>query len=63
MDGYSVRIGVPSGSKDHAFSFTLHTPDKMYILSAQTERDRDDWIEMLEKVIERPLTPQDSASK
>lgn len=63
LDGYSVRIGVPTGIRDHGFSFTLKTPDKMYILSAQSEHDRDDWIEVIERVIERPLTPQDSASK
>lgn len=63
LDGYSVRIGVPSGVKDHAFSFTLNTPEKIYVLSAQSEHDRDDWIEVLERVIDRPVTPQDSASK
>lgn len=63
LDGYSVRIGVPSGAKDHGFSFSLKIPDKMYVLSAHTEHDRDDWMEVIERVIEKPLTPQDSASK
>lgn len=58
-----MRIGVPSGIKDHGFSFTLKTPEKVYILSAQTEHDRDNWIEVIDRVIERPLTPQDSSSK
>ncbi|XP_030749997.1 arf-GAP with dual PH domain-containing protein 1-like [Sitophilus oryzae] len=58
-DGYSIRIGVSTGVKDQGFSFMLTTPDRVYNLSAQTEIDRDHWIEVLERVIERPLTPQD----
>lgn len=60
-DGYSIRIGVLSGVKDQGFSFMLTTPDRVYNLSAQTEIDRDHWIEVLERVIDRPLTPQDLA--
>ncbi|XP_076263875.1 arf-GAP with dual PH domain-containing protein 1-like isoform X2 [Rhynchophorus ferrugineus] len=60
-DGFSIRIGVSSGFKDQGFSFMLTTPDRVYNLSAQTEIDRDHWIEVLERVIDRPLTPQDSA--
>lgn len=63
LDGYSVRIGVGAGVKDQGFSFTLHTPDRIFNLSAATELDRDQWIQVLEKVIERPLTPQDSSSE
>lgn len=63
MDGFSVRIGVSAGVKDQGFTFTLHTPERIYNLSAETELDRDQWIQVIEKVIERPLTPQDSSSK
>lgn len=61
LDGYSIRIGVSAGVKDQGFSFSLTTPDRTYNLSAQTEADRDHWIEVIERVIERPLTPQDVA--
>lgn len=63
MNGFSVRIGVSPGVKDQGFTFTLHTPSRVYNLSAETELDRDQWIQVLEKVIERPLTPQDSVSE
>lgn len=56
---YSVRIGVPAGVKDQGFSFSLKTPDRTYNLSAQSEAERDHWIEVIERVIDRPLTPQD----
>ncbi|XP_060519852.1 arf-GAP with dual PH domain-containing protein 1-like [Cylas formicarius] len=58
-DGYSVRIGVTRGVKDQGFSFMLTTPDRVYNLSSQSELDRDHWIEVLERVIERPFSPQD----
>lgn len=60
-DGYSIKMGVLSGVKDQGFSFMLTTPDRVYNLSAQSEIDRDLWIEVLERVIERPLTAQDIA--
>lgn len=63
LDGFGVRIGVSPGFKDQGFSFTLLTPDRSYNLSAETELDRDQWIQVLEQVIERPLTPQDTMSK
>lgn len=63
LDGYSVRVGAPTGAKDQGYSFTLFTPERIYNLSANSERDRDDWINVIQKVLERPLTPQDSSSK
>ncbi|CAG9860608.1 unnamed protein product [Phyllotreta striolata] len=61
LDGYSIRIGVSVGVKDQGFSFSLTTPDRIYNLSANTEHDRDHWIEVIQKVLDRPLSPQDSA--
>lgn len=63
LDGYSVRVGVPPGTRDQGFSFTLRTPERSYNLSAATDDDRDDWIQAIDSVLERPLTPQDSSSK
>lgn len=62
MDGFSVRVGVMPGFKDQGFSFTLRTPERSYNLSAETENDRDHWIQVLEKVIDRPLTHHDLTS-
>lgn len=63
LDGFSVRVGVPPGTKDQGFSFTLRTPDRWYHLSAHTATDRDFWIQAIEDVLEKPLTIQDNASK
>lgn len=63
-DGYSVRVGPPTASaKDQGFSFTLFTPERTYNLSSHNETDRDDWIYCIQKVLERPLSAQDSSSK
>ncbi|XP_063228680.1 arf-GAP with dual PH domain-containing protein 1-like isoform X2 [Bacillus rossius redtenbacheri] len=61
QDGYGVRVGVPPGSKDQGFSFTLRTPDRAFSLSAATEEERDRWLQALEGVLERGLSPQDHA--
>lgn len=63
MDGYSVRIGAPTGAKDQGYSFTLSTPERTYNLSANSEQERDDWIYVIQRVLDRPLTPQDSSSE
>lgn len=63
MDNCSVRIGVSAGVKDQGFSFALTTPDRVYNLSAQTERERDEWIAVIERVLERPTTPQERNCK
>ena len=61
LDGYSIRIGVPIGAKNQGFSFTLFTPERVYNLSCTTEEERDEWISLIQKVLERPLTPQDNS--
>lgn len=63
MDGYGVRVGVSPKSKDQGYSFTLRTPDRSFHLSAEIEEERDEWIQALDLVIEKPLSPQDNASK
>lgn len=51
------------GVKDQGFSFSLTTPERVYNLSAQTEAERDEWIDVIERVLERPITHQDTSSK
>lgn len=62
-EGYAVKIGVPPGARDQGFSFTLETPDRSYLFSAQSEDDRMQWMNVLQKVIDKPVTPQDANSK
>ncbi|KAG1683747.1 Arf-GAP with dual PH domain-containing protein 1 [Nymphon striatum] len=62
-DGFAVKFGIPPGNKELNKGFTLKTPDRMYLLSAESDEDRQEWITILQKVIDRPLCPQDNASK
>ncbi|XP_075224392.1 arf-GAP with dual PH domain-containing protein 1-like [Lycorma delicatula] len=59
LNGYSVRVGVPPGTRDQGFSFTLRTPQRWYYLSAATSTDRDLWIQSIDCVIDKEMTPQD----
>jgi len=63
LDGYSVRVGVAPGTRDQGFSFTLRTPERSYNLSATSDDDRDEWIQAIDSVLERTLTPQETSSK
>lgn len=63
QEGYFVRTGVSQGVKEQGFSFTLKTPERTFHLSAISESDRDEWIEVINTVLEKPLTPQDNTSK
>lgn len=59
MDGYNVRPGVAEDYRDEGFSFSLFTPERIYTLSASTSHERDDWMNEIQKVIERQLSPSD----
>lgn len=59
--GYSVRPGVAEDFKDEGFSFCLFTPERIYNFSAQSLHERDDWMNEIQKIIERPMSPSDIA--
>ncbi|KAM7297608.1 arf-GAP with dual PH domain-containing protein 1 [Ixodes scapularis] len=59
-EGYTVVMGAPTGFKEMAFAFTVSTPYRKFVMGAENERDRSEWIDLLAKVMERPLSPQDS---
>lgn len=60
-DGYAVRYGVPPGHKEHSYPLTLRTPNRTFLLGAECDEDREEWIAAIQKVLERPLSPQDSS--
>lgn len=57
--GYSVRVGVADDFKDEGFSFSLFTPERIYNFSASSCHERDDWMNEIQKIIDRPLTTSD----
>nr|KAG5710416.1 hypothetical protein BaRGS_022234 [Batillaria attramentaria] len=62
--GYHLTLGPPEGDRSsnsqNNFCFTLHTPDRNFMLRAETQDDMDKWTTALNNVIDLPLTPQDS---
>lgn len=62
--GYSLIPGIPEGeraSNGHSnCCFTLCTPDRKFVLRAETQDDMDKWTAVLNQVFDLPLTPQDS---
>lgn len=58
-DRFACREGVPPGTLDQGFSFTLATPDREYYLSAETETDREKWMKALLALVNNPVNPQD----
>lgn len=59
-EGYSVQSGGPHAFKEMPFAFTVTTPHRKFVMGAESDRDRSEWIAVLGKVMERPLTPQDT---
>lgn len=54
------QTGGAVGAKSQGFGFSLFTPERTYNLSCTTEQERDEWIRLIQRVLERPLSPQDS---
>ncbi|BFZ17782.1 hypothetical protein BsWGS_20821 [Bradybaena similaris] len=48
----------PNGNSNYCF--TLHTPDRNFVMRAETQDDMSKWFMALQKVFEMPVTPQDS---
>ncbi|XP_060079967.1 arf-GAP with dual PH domain-containing protein 1-like [Ylistrum balloti] len=58
--GFSVSMTATHVKVTHGYPFTLHMPGRDFILCAETKEDMEKWIYALQKVIETPLTPQDT---
>lgn len=61
IEGYSVRVGVADDFKDEGFSFSLFTPERVYNFSASSSHERDDWMNEIQKILDRILSPADIA--
>ncbi|KAL8221944.1 UNVERIFIED_CONTAM: hypothetical protein K2H54_074682 [Gekko kuhli] len=63
-NGYSVKQGLPAGVQGTftwPFVITIVTPDRDYLFTCETERDRQEWVAAFSRVIEQPMTPQEYA--
>jgi len=58
--GFLVVHGFGPGFREQGFGFILHTPERAYQFSAETEAERAEWTKEIQKILETQLLPQDN---
>ncbi|XP_030062339.1 arf-GAP with dual PH domain-containing protein 2 isoform X2 [Microcaecilia unicolor] len=63
--GYQVKEGLPKGIKGKKWKagVTIVTPGRQFLFTCENEKDQRAWMEALNEVISRPMTPQDYAAE
>uniref|UniRef100_A0A669EQY4 ArfGAP with dual PH domains 2 n=1 Tax=Oreochromis niloticus TaxID=8128 RepID=A0A669EQY4_ORENI len=63
--GYSVKEWVPLNARGNKWKcgLMLETPERQFVFMCEQERDQREWLEVLRKVLSRPMSPQDYTSK
>ncbi|XP_027778598.1 arf-GAP with dual PH domain-containing protein 1 isoform X2 [Marmota flaviventris] len=61
--GYTVLEGLPPSTQGHHWphGITIVTPDRKFLFTCETELDRREWVEAFQKVVDRPMLPQEYA--
>uniref|UniRef100_A0A6J0TAX7 Arf-GAP with dual PH domain-containing protein 1-like n=1 Tax=Pogona vitticeps TaxID=103695 RepID=A0A6J0TAX7_9SAUR len=63
-NGYSVLEGLPDGTQGSItwqYGITIVTPDRDYLFTCETEKDRQEWVAAFWHIIKQPMTPQEYA--
>ncbi|XP_043945457.1 arf-GAP with dual PH domain-containing protein 1 isoform X3 [Protopterus annectens] len=62
-NNYMVLEGLPSGTQGNHWQYgiTIVTPDRKFLFACETEADQKGWIATFEKIISRPMLPQEYA--
>ncbi|XP_013870401.1 arf-GAP with dual PH domain-containing protein 2 isoform X3 [Austrofundulus limnaeus] len=60
-NGYSVKTCAPKNTRGNKWKFgiKMETPERLFVLMCEQEREQKEWIEALKKVLARPMSPQD----
>ncbi|XP_023647587.1 arf-GAP with dual PH domain-containing protein 2 isoform X3 [Paramormyrops kingsleyae] len=63
--GYSVKECLPRGTRGNKWKcgVTMDTPDRQFIFMCEQEREQKEWVAAFQKVIARPMLPQDYATE
>lgn len=56
--GFLVVHGFGPGFREQGFGFILHTPERAYQFSAETEGERAEWTRSISGILETQLMPQ-----
>ncbi|RVE59226.1 hypothetical protein OJAV_G00186140 [Oryzias javanicus] len=62
-NSYTVLAGLPPSTQGHRWNhgITIVTPDRKFLFACETEAEQRDWISAFQRVINRPMRPQEYA--
>lgn len=62
-NSYTVLAGLPPATQGCHWNFgiTIVTPDRKFLFACETEAEQRDWIAAFQRVINRPMRPQEYA--
>ncbi|XP_031420517.1 arf-GAP with dual PH domain-containing protein 1-like isoform X2 [Clupea harengus] len=62
-NSYTVLPGLPPSIQGYHWQFgiTIVTPDRKFLCACETLADQQDWIAVFQKVVHRPMLPQEYA--
>ncbi|CAJ1081260.1 arf-GAP with dual PH domain-containing protein 1 isoform X2 [Xyrichtys novacula] len=60
---YTVLSGLPPSTQGYHWNhgITIITPDRKFLFACETEAEQRDWIAAFQRVINRPMRPQEYA--
>ncbi|XP_036913873.1 arf-GAP with dual PH domain-containing protein 1 isoform X2 [Sturnira hondurensis] len=61
--GYTVLDRLPPSTQGHHWphGITIVTPERRFLLACETEAEQRAWVEAFQKVVDRPMLPQEYA--
>uniref|UniRef100_A0A3B3DAZ5 ArfGAP with dual PH domains 1 n=1 Tax=Oryzias melastigma TaxID=30732 RepID=A0A3B3DAZ5_ORYME len=64
-NSYTVLAGLPPSTQGHHWNhgITIVTPDRKFLFACETEAEQRDWISAFQRVINRPMRPQEYAGE
>lgn len=63
--GYSVTECVPQNARGNKWKYgvMVTTPERQFVFMCEQEQEQKEWLRVLRQVLQRPMAPQDYASK
>lgn len=64
-NGYSVKECVPKHTRGNKWKcgIMVQTPERQFVFMCEQEREQKQWLNVLRKVLSRPMSPQDYSGK
>ncbi|KAM6904999.1 arf-GAP with dual PH domain-containing protein 2 [Xenentodon cancila] len=60
-NGYSVKACVPKNAHGNKWKcgVMVETPERQFVFMCEQDREQKEWLDVLRKVLSRPMSPQD----